>query len=115
MAHKCVYFSAKTLNEQLLWILGYNESVSALRMIKRIKGIEPPPRGPLCVIFAGNVRPRVFCRHASPTNQRLRSSHSEASPELGVHKMAARWGAGEETLTACNMDLFQLDKLDGVK
>ncbi|XP_011601667.2 peroxisome proliferator-activated receptor gamma coactivator-related protein 1 [Takifugu rubripes] len=27
--------------------------------------------------------------------------------------MAARWGAGEETLTACNMDLFQLDKLDG--
>lgn len=29
--------------------------------------------------------------------------------------MAARWGAAEDTLTACNMDLFQLDKLDGVK
>lgn len=96
-----------------MWILGYNESVSALPMSKRIKGSEPPPRGPLCVIFAGNVRPRVFCRLARPTNQR--PSHSEASPELGVHKMAARWGAAEETLTACNMDLFPLDKLDGVK
>lgn len=28
--------------------------------------------------------------------------------------MAARWGAGEDTLTACNMDFHQLDTLDGV-
>ncbi|XP_044069078.1 peroxisome proliferator-activated receptor gamma coactivator-related protein 1 [Siniperca chuatsi] len=27
-------------------------------------------------------------------------------------KMAARWGAGEETLTACNMDFFSMDTLD---
>ncbi|XP_039994416.1 peroxisome proliferator-activated receptor gamma coactivator-related protein 1 [Xiphias gladius] len=26
--------------------------------------------------------------------------------------MAARWGAGEETLTACNMDFFPMDTLD---
>ncbi|CAN9499830.1 unnamed protein product [Ophioblennius macclurei] len=26
--------------------------------------------------------------------------------------MAARWGAGEETLTACNMDFFHMDTLD---
>ncbi|XP_035519537.1 peroxisome proliferator-activated receptor gamma coactivator-related protein 1 [Morone saxatilis] len=26
--------------------------------------------------------------------------------------MAARWGAGEETLTACNMEMFPLDTLD---
>ncbi|XP_041646314.1 peroxisome proliferator-activated receptor gamma coactivator-related protein 1 [Cheilinus undulatus] len=26
--------------------------------------------------------------------------------------MAARWGAGEETLTACNMDFFPMDALD---
>ncbi|XP_070696695.1 peroxisome proliferator-activated receptor gamma coactivator-related protein 1 [Pempheris klunzingeri] len=26
--------------------------------------------------------------------------------------MAARWGAGEETLTACNMDIFPMDTLD---
>ncbi|KAK5853988.1 hypothetical protein PBY51_015095 [Eleginops maclovinus] len=26
--------------------------------------------------------------------------------------MAARWGAGEETLTACNMDMFPMDTLD---
>ncbi|XP_054456821.1 peroxisome proliferator-activated receptor gamma coactivator-related protein 1 [Anoplopoma fimbria] len=26
--------------------------------------------------------------------------------------MAARWGAGEETLTACNMDFFSMDTLD---
>lgn len=29
--------------------------------------------------------------------------------------MAARWGAGEDTLTACSMDFFQLETLDGVK
>lgn len=28
--------------------------------------------------------------------------------------MAARWGAGEETLTACNMDFFPMDTLDEV-
>ncbi|KAJ4948713.1 hypothetical protein JOQ06_020238 [Pogonophryne albipinna] len=27
-------------------------------------------------------------------------------------KMAARWGAGEDTLTACNMDMFHMDTLD---
>lgn len=29
--------------------------------------------------------------------------------------MAARWGAGEDSLTACNMDFLHLDTLDGVK
>lgn len=29
--------------------------------------------------------------------------------------MAARWGAGEETLTACNMDFFPMDTLDEVR
>lgn len=29
--------------------------------------------------------------------------------------MAARWGAGEDTLNACNMDFLQLDTLDAVK
>lgn len=29
--------------------------------------------------------------------------------------MAARWAAGEEILTACNMDLFHVDSLDEVR
>lgn len=28
--------------------------------------------------------------------------------------MAARWGAGEETLTVCNMDFFPMETLDEV-
>lgn len=32
-----------------------------------------------------------------------------------VAKMAARWGAGEAMLTACNMDFFSTNTLDEVK
>ncbi|KAG7236375.1 hypothetical protein INR49_001072 [Caranx melampygus] len=32
-----------------------------------------------------------------------------------TRKMAARWGAGEETLTACNMEFFPMDTLDETK
>lgn len=28
--------------------------------------------------------------------------------------MAARWGAGEDTLTTCNMEYFSMDTLDEV-
>ncbi|XP_026165627.1 peroxisome proliferator-activated receptor gamma coactivator-related protein 1 isoform X2 [Mastacembelus armatus] len=39
--------------------------------------------------------------------------HSETSRSREcICKMAARWGAGEETLTACSIDFFSMDRLD---
>ncbi|XP_022061572.2 peroxisome proliferator-activated receptor gamma coactivator-related protein 1 [Acanthochromis polyacanthus] len=73
---------------------------------KKTVTTQPLTRGVTLRHFAGNDGPRVSCRRASllfiPTRVRQ-----------GVdRKMAARWGAGEETLTACNMEFFPIDTLD---
>ncbi|XP_074531234.1 uncharacterized protein pprc1 [Halichoeres trimaculatus] len=55
--------------------------------------------------------------HVSPAGvlvpPRFIPPHSDTR-QGGEHsgKMAARWGAGEETLTACNMEFFPIDTLD---
>ncbi|XP_034537885.1 peroxisome proliferator-activated receptor gamma coactivator-related protein 1 [Notolabrus celidotus] len=55
--------------------------------------------------------------HVSPAGvlvpPRFITPHSETRQGREyTSKMAARWGAGEETLTACNMDFFTMDSLD---
>lgn len=82
--------------------------------------LTPEPGRRSASLFAGNCGPRVVCRLGASSNQLLNTFHSEnARGSRGgreyTFKMAARWGVCEETLTACNMDIFQMDTLDEVK
>lgn len=78
--------------------------------------VSPHPSGPSASFLPG------MQDHVSWTGTRVRPISSSVlfirKPVWCweyTSKMAARWGASENTLNACNMDFSQLDTVDAVK